>query len=363
MVAIRPKKPTPQKQVNHNIYENMEPNNRIIRYTIKHTALETIMRKQTIITFLILVLAIIAGCAQRSEQSISYDTVGSAAPEAALLYAEEAPADFEVADGLAANGADAPELVIGRESLAQQQQRLIIKTGNMSLDVDDIDASVGEATDFVVGLGGYIVSQDVSGFDQYRSATLTLGVPVDSFEAAMANFRSYGRVDSESASGQDVTEEFVDLSSRLENLQATQGRLRQLFEDAQNVEETLEVDRELRQIEGEINIVQGRMKYLTERAAFSTITLRMSATSDEPIGQPEKWSIGATFGDATDDLVEGVQELTEGVVYFAVAILPFLLILALVAWIVWRIVRRVWRRNRPITPAQPAVVNSAESSD
>lgn len=275
---------------------------------------------------------------------------------------EVAGAPVYDSDESAANAGFEPELQLDRNQLAQVT-RLIIKTGNMSLDVEDIDVAVNDATQFTVGLGGYIVSQEVSGRNQWRNATMSLGVPVNDFEMAMATFREYGIVESESASGQDVTEEFVDLTSRLENLQATQTRLRQLFEAAQNVEETLEVDRELRQVEGEINLVQGRMKYLSERAAFSTITLHMSSVSDEPIGQPdEEWTLGPTIKQAFSDLTNSAQNLASSLTYFVIAVLPNVLVLALFAWVAWRIVRRVLRGVRVPRRTKIAPVSTTTAS-
>ena len=201
-------------------------------------------------------LWILVGCAQAEPEIIEREVVVTQVVERVVeVEGETAVKEVGVSE-------------IGRNQRNQQTRRLIIKTGNMSIEVDDIDTAVADAIALVAGQGGYIVSQNVSGAGRYRNASLTLGVPVDSFEMMMETFRELGEVESESATGEDITEEFVDLTSMLENLTATQARLRDLLTTATNVEETLEVDRELRQIEGEINIVQGRMKYLSERARF-----------------------------------------------------------------------------------------------
>ncbi|MEM7336507.1 MAG: DUF4349 domain-containing protein [Chloroflexota bacterium] len=101
----------------------------------------------------------------------------------------------------------------------QPQQRLIIKDGKMTVTVDDTETAVTQATDTVVTLGGYIINQNVFDNEQgYRFATMRLGVPVDNFETALKALRELGTVTNESASGVDVTDEFVDLNSRLENL-------------------------------------------------------------------------------------------------------------------------------------------------
>ncbi len=290
------------------------------------------------ITLLLLVLVLVA-----CSKSLIMSDVETAAESPAMEMPEDArlgesSADF---DDFAAEDGEAD---IDRETRSQQTQRLIIKTGSMNVEVDDIDIAVGNATSYVVGLGGYIQSQNVSGSGRFKSATLTLGVPVEQFENAMATFREYGEVGSENATGQDVTEEYVDLNSRLTNLEATQTRLRELYEEARNVEETLEVDRELRRIEEEINVIQGRINYLADRAAFSTITLNFSFVGEPIVTEPESWNLGFTLNQALSDLQYSAQNLADGLVYFAIAVLPFLLIFALFVWVAFVIVRRVYRR-------------------
>ena len=313
------------------------------------------MKRTTLFLFLLISLLLVA-CGSSAENSTA-----SSAPVPAMDVAYEESVEFDNF-----GDAEAPELVIGRNDLAQTQ-RLIIKSGNMSIEVKDIDLATSDATNFILGLGGYIVNQDVSGYDNRRNATLTLAVPVANFEETLAAFRQYGVVNSESASGQDVTEEYVDLNSRLENLLATQTRLRELFDAAQNVEETLEVDRELRQIEGEINVIQGRIKFLSERASFSTITLNLFSTSEQPLGQPEGWNIGDTFSRAFGDLADGATVFIDGLIYFSIAILPFLLILLLIAWIVWRVFRRIFRSRpqqsrRTVNEPPQAVANESDNA-
>lgn len=304
------------------------------------------------LTLLLVVLFVVA-CGSSAESipsmSDSAETIGNVMPGE---MAAEAPVDESGDFDMGASDID-------RETRSQQTQRLIIKTGSMNVEVEDIDIAVGNATSYVVGLGGYLQSQNVSGSGRFKSATLTLGVPVDQFENAMATFREYGEVGSENASGQDVTEEYVDLNSRMTNLEATQTRLRELYEEARNVEETLEVDRELRRIEEEINVIQGRINYLADRAAFSTITLNFSFVGEPIVTEPEAWNLGFTTNQAVSDLVATAQRWADGLVYFAIAVLPFLLIFALFVWIIYRIVRSIYRRTkRVVSSVDPSPTDS-----
>jgi hypothetical protein len=99
--------------------------------------------------------------------------------------------------------------------------------------------------------------------------------------------RSLGeKVTTDSISGQDVTEEYVDLKSRERNLRATEESLLRLYDRAENVEEALSIQRELTTVRGEIELVQGRIKYLDQRSTYSQITLNIQPVTSPPPPRP-----------------------------------------------------------------------------
>lgn len=257
-----------------------------------------------------------------------------------------------------------------------QLQRLIIKDGNMTLVVMETDTVLEDAVDLAVDLGGYVISQRIwDNAAGFRFATLTLGVPVERFEEAMRILRTYGSVTDESASGQDVTDEYVDLNSRLSNLLATQERLRSFLESAENVEEILAVNEELKKIEEELEIVQGRMTYLADRAAVSTINLTINpwiptatptATSTAtptptstptntptPLPTPDDWRPGDTAVTALVDLENTSTSVADFAIYNGIACGPWLLLTSLVGLVFWRIFRRKTERSTPLA-GEPA---------
>ncbi len=130
---------------------------------------------------------------------------------------------------------------------APRANRLIVKNADLSLTVEHTDIAIDRLTQIVGDVGGYIISSRVwyqAWLDkEYKYASLTLGVPVDQFEAAMRRLRDIAlSVDDERAGGQDVTDEFVDLQSRLRNLEATQDRIRTFLDQAKTVDEALKVN-------------------------------------------------------------------------------------------------------------------------
>ncbi|MGB1252242.1 MAG: DUF4349 domain-containing protein [Candidatus Promineifilaceae bacterium] len=293
----------------------------------------------------------------------AYQSIGSGLSN---TLTEEGGARYDsdgTVEGIGASNSIGPTIRGGARQ--QTQQRLIIKTGNMSIDVDDIDIAINDAIGLTTGLDGYIISQEVSGHDYYRSASLSLGVPVSEFENVMAALREYGDVGAESATGEDITEEYVDLNSRMTNLIAIQGRLRALLEDARNVEDTLKVDRELRDIEEEMNIIQGRIKFLADRAAFSTIMVHFSFQAEASIPEPHTFNLGRTAQLAFVELQETIYEVTDAAVYFGIVCGPWLLVLLALVWVVIRVIRRNRRRREvnsaEITPPPAATDDSSNN--
>jgi hypothetical protein len=226
------------------------------------------MRQNLILLILIAMLAL-AGCggAQSTAPAESFAPIGDgldggAAPPMAL---EEA-AEREVGD--AASGEPQSAQVPG--------QRLVIKNAYISVQVEDVSGAEASLRALADQLGGYVVSVETRGSDADQISTITFRVPSEQFENALADVEGLARkVFSRSVSGEDVTEEFVDLESRLRNLEATRDRLLDLLERATRVEDALEVNNALSDVQGQIEQIQGRMQYLQESAAMSTITAEL----------------------------------------------------------------------------------------
>ena len=236
-------------------------------------------------------------------------------------------------------------------TVAQPQARLIIKNGELAIMVVDTDTAVASATQLVADLGGYIISQQI--FDVqvgHSAANMQLAVPVTQFETALTQLRLLGEVTNDFAGGQDVTDEFVDLGSRLDNLIATRDRLRTFLDNAETVEEALRINDELKTVEEVIAIIQGRRNYLSDRSAFSTIDLSLQpllpTPTPSPIPTPSSWQPGNTAQLAMVNLQESAQETADFSIYYGIVCGPWLLLLALVGWLGWRVNRRFgwWQR-------------------
>jgi hypothetical protein len=237
--------------------------------------------------------------------------------------------------------------------------RLIIKNAEIALRVSDTAVAVDRTTQIVTDVGGYIISSRVWYEEwleeSYQYATITMGVPVDQFERAMRRLRELAvQVVDERASGEDVTDEYVDLESRLENLEATRDRIRQFLEQAETVEEAVMVNEELTIVEGQIEQVQGRMNYLFDRASYSTITVQIEPELAPATPTPApSWSPSQTLEEAGDTLGAIGRTLVDAAIWMGVVGVPVIGPPVLLVWIVWRTIRRRRKRSDSEDGAQP----------
>ena len=336
--------------------------------------MEKNMKTRTLTFFILLFLLVGCGGADTAEviseveSIVDQDTamVETIIEEVEVIKEVEVEKIVEVqgeqSETAALEDGDSADLTLSRTSVNRSTERLIIKQGNMTLEVADPDRIVNTTTDIIVSKGGYIINQSIySGENGFRYATLRLAVPVDQFEATTRALRELGTVLFEEASGQDVTEEFVDLNSKLDNLIATQERLRGFLDDSTSVEEALDVNRELRTIEEELNVIQGRIAFLTDRAAFSTIDLQVNPIVPTPTPRPTStptptptpvptatpaiWKPGETARQASAQLQRTAENTADGVIYSSIVCLPWVLIAGVLFLIGYRVYRTVEKRH------------------
>ena len=205
-----------------------------------------------------------------------------------------------------------------------------------------------------------------------KQAVLKIAVPVDQFEATLQRIREAGsRVLSEQASGIDATQEYVDTQSQIANLEATQARIRQFLDQAKTVEEALQVNAQLTEIEGQIGQLKGRLQFLSQRAAYSTIAVQLQqpppptptpspTPSPSPTPTPEPiWNPGKTAAQATSTLATIVQALATVAIWLVIVVLPLALPVVLLALIVRWWHRRAMPHQRG--PAGPATSTDVDS--
>jgi len=243
----------------------------------------------------------------------------------------------------------------GDLTVIERSNRMIIKNADVRLMVQDTDVAIDRATQIIGDAGGYIVSSRVWYQDYYgnnlKYASITIGVPVNEFENVLSRLRKLAlKVVDETASGSDVTDQYVDLQSQLTNLEATRARIQEFLKDAKTVDEALRINQELANIEGQIEQIKGQMNYLNDRSAFSTITVNLEpefpsltptpTSTPYPTPTPIPWNPGETFGEAKGTVTVLYQGIANFMIWLLVVILPIILPPALIVWGVWKWLNR-----------------------
>ena len=248
----------------------------------------------------------------------------------------------------------------GDTTVVQDTNRKIIKNADVRLQVKNTDVAVSGTNQIVSDLGGYIISSRVWYQDYYGNnlmyATISIGIPVDGFENALTRLRGLAiKVVDETASGQDVTDQYVDLQSQLTNLEATRARIQDFLKDAKTVDEALQINQQLSDIEAQIEQIKGRMNFLSDRSAFSTITVNFEpefpiltptpTSTAYPTATPVAWKPGDQFNEAKNTVTVAYQGIANFLIWLLVVIVPILLPPLLILWILWKLLNR--KPNKP----------------
>jgi len=269
------------------------------------------------------------------------------APQPAMEVYEEAPAfeAVEVEREIVVEEAPAePGRAAADYSAAE---RIIIRNASLSLVVPDTEAALEEINGLVDELGGFVVQSNVYQYQEGLQASMTLRIPAESLDVALARIRDLAtEVRREDISGQDVTEEYVDRKSSLRHLEATEARLLEFLEEAEDTEAALDVYAELRQVQAEIEQVKGRIQYLEQSAALATVHLDI--TPDE-LAQPIQvggWRPQGTLRNSFESLIRVLQFLVDALIVIVVLVLPVLVAIALPIAGLFLLVRAIVRRRR-----------------
>lgn len=277
-------------------------------------------------------LVFAAGCGR--EKTASRDM-----NEAELLtFTESAPARY----GRAGSPGVIPQ---GNAAKRNFDESKIIKTAHLEFQVDDIEESKKHIQELVEAGKGYIASQEESNNQLKIQVVFTIRVPSDGFDRLLEGVLKEGiYVGILNIERRDVTEEFLDLKARTETQKALEARYRDILRQAKTVEEILKVESELGKLREEIEAKEGRMKYLSHQAEFSTI--HATVYQKLPYKAPPKVEGEGFIDRLADSLVNGWS----GFVAFLLALIaiwPLLIILCILYFFVMRLKKsRKYRKDK-----------------
>ncbi len=233
------------------------------------------------------------------------------------------------------------------ESTVESTETRVIKTGTLYLTVDSTQNSVTDITKLVQERGGFVQDSYT-----YTTATdrlageMTLRVPSDKFEGMLEAAKAKAKVvTSENVSGQDVTEDYIDLQSRLKSLQSQEAQYSEILKQATTVEDILDVTSYLNDVREDIEVVQGRINYLDNKTDLATITIYLSEKTE--LGAlTSKWQPSENVRQAYRAWVEMLQSIVDGLVWLFIFLgPPALIIYLIVKLILWRVRKKRKKKN------------------
>ncbi|MBC7797792.1 MAG: DUF4349 domain-containing protein [Pyrinomonadaceae bacterium] len=216
-----------------------------------------------------------------------------------------------------------------------QTNRKVVRNANLTLETSSTNDAQNKITSIVESKGGFVLDtkQTNSGYasNANREVNMTVRVPSANFDAAMTEIRATAnRVTNENVSGEDVTDKFVDLEARLKTKKALENQFLELLKTARNVQDTIEVQKQLTEVRGEIERLEGQFKLLQNQISLSTITVTLQTPT--------------TFGSSVSNFFSSLSDVVNygfsaalyiilGALWFLLAFSPFILIgIALYYW-------------------------------
>jgi hypothetical protein len=306
------------------------------------------------VSCLLVALTMLVSCsAFRSEPEMSVAVTNQAAnasvpkSEAAAkpaLRAEDYQRSMALS-GSAGEADTAKSLPSASQPATQAFDRKIIRNAQLDIELDNPADAQRQLTTIAETLGGFVVTSE-SRINSASNAsapgnvvTVTVRVPAAQFNAAIEKLRGLGgRILQEKISGQDVTEEYIDLEARARTQRALEAQMLDILKRAGKISDALEVQNQIATVRTEIERLEGRQRFLSNQAALSTINITLHtpapiviATTAHGFWHQVKQAVG--------DGIDLASNITLGVIQFVITLIPILLLIVLPLWLVWRLAR------------------------
>ena len=280
--------------------------------------------------------------------------------------AEEAfPVPTETA-GEPSKSADLGTTLVSSEAQGETTERLVVKRAEMRVSVADPAEAMRTVVQWAESMQGYVVNSNqwnsTSDGQTYINASVMVRVPAERLDEMMQKVRDLAAdpktgVLSETVTGEDVTAEYVDSQARLRNLKAAEAQLVELLDQAPDLEYTLDIFRELTEIRSQIEVLEGRIKYLEESAALSALSVEFVAEASLQPLQIGPWKPAGVAKEAIQTLVKVAQDVGTALIKFVIIWVPFLLPIGLIVYFV----RKGAKKRKAARAAQAAQVQLSDT--
>lgn len=328
----------------------------------------------SMVAALLLGVVLLAGCSSGNNNSasdsggmasianeVSFDrqvTEGGAEEKSMSDEAESAEAPASAGNGGAGLPANAAGVTQGK----------IIYTANVTMVVEELKTASSKLRDAIHLSGGYMLEFNDIRHDGEIGATYTIKVPADGFMSFIDAVEQIENLDfGKSVSGKDVTEEYVDLESRLKAKQLVELRLIDMMDQATKADDLLQFSNQLGAVQEEIESIKGKIRYLDNNVSFSTISIRMVQRDQSmpSLMEEEEKGFGTRLADTLEGSFDVVVEGVKLILIIIVGALPVIAVLAVILVPIWMIVqyRRNQRKSNPVKRIEPIQESDEPKTD
>ncbi len=306
--------------------------------------------KRSLLIIAIVSVLVLAACS--SLRSATYPTSAPAATEAPAFggVAPAAPAPFEALPQSNDSTKSAAQNSTG--VTAAPAPRLVIQTADLSIVVKDVNARVQALQDMAKTMGGFVVSVNMSQTyasdgTQQPQAQVVIRVPQDKLDDALVQIKQNAvDVQNETRTGQDVTDQYVDMQSRLAAKEAAADQLTKIMQNATKTEDVLAVYTQLEQIDSDIEVLKGQIKYTEQSAALSAISVNVIAEATVKPIQVGGWLPQGVARNAIQSLIYFWQGFVNFLINFFLYILPVLITIGIPLYLILLLLRWILRKTR-----------------
>lgn len=291
--------------------------------------------KNNTLLLIFVALTILTSCTSknRETQTYGYENVvaGDALPPS--------PPAIEESEEVASSPSSSQGNSLGNTAAIVENK--IIKSGNISIQTNDINTSKKNIDELLKKLNGYFEKEDLENNDQITAYNLKIRVPADNFEKLISSIETgKDEIKSKSIQAKDVTETYVDIKTRLENKREYLKRYRELLAKAATIKDVLSIEEQIRPLEEEIESKEGQLKYLNNQVAFSSLEINLYQKKDF-VYKPE--AKDNFFERVKNSLGNGWVAVVELIIW-AISIWPFIIAAFIAFWVARRVTKN--RRNR-----------------
>jgi hypothetical protein len=227
---------------------------------------------------------------------------------------------------------------------SQLIERKIQKNARAQIEVKDIDLSISKVEKIIQKYQGEIINSNRGGADIGDPyANISFRVPVESLQDVLKEILDIStKIIREEIYTNDVTEEFIDVEAKLSNMKSTESRFKELLLKTTTVTEILEVETQLTRIRGEIDGLEGRLKYLNQTTSTSRIDLNLQ---QEPSISGDKWGFTESFKSALINLTSFGKNSADFLINFLV-FSPIVLILLVIIFLIWKFSPKLFKKRK-----------------